>query len=210
MGVTPELSRCAIDLLAVCSTTDDLVVATTAQQPDTVLVDLNSSVTLDTLAELRRAAPAAKIILWVEDISLELAFQAMEIGCRAVLRKSLPPEMIVKCIAKVYAGELWFEKALTDQFLDVRRIALAPREGRLIEALARGLKNKEIAYELLISPGTVKVYMSRLFQKLGVKDRWELAIWALRNMSNGHGTLTAVPKDRRYTLRSIVIPRIPA
>jgi two-component system response regulator DesR len=99
----------------------------------------------------------------------------MGLGVRGILRKTLPTELQVKCLQKVQAGELWFEKALTDSFLCARRVALTQREGQLVSLLSQGLKNKEIATTLMISEGTVKVYLSRLFQKVGVKDRFELA-----------------------------------
>ena len=74
-----------------------------------------------------------------------------------------------------------------------RPIALTKREGQLVSLLSQGLKNKEIASMLLISEGTVKVYLSRLFQKVGVKDRFELALYGLKNLTTGHGTLEKAP-----------------
>ncbi|HSW49254.1 MAG TPA: LuxR C-terminal-related transcriptional regulator, partial [Bryobacteraceae bacterium] len=59
----------------------------------------------------------------------------------------------------------------------------------------QGLKNKEIAATLFISEGTVKVYLSRLFQKLGVKDRFELALFGLKNMPSGEA-LVEMPQPR--------------
>jgi DNA-binding CsgD family transcriptional regulator len=109
----------------------------------------------------------------------------MGLGVRGILRKTLPTELQVKCLQKVQAGELWFEKALTDSFLCARRVALTPREGQLVSLLSQGLKNKEIATTLMISEGTVKVYFSRLFQKVGVKDRFELALFGLKNLTTG-------------------------
>src|SRR5450756_515245 len=127
----------------------------------------------------------SRIVLWVNSISTELAFQAMGLGVRGILRKTLPTELQVKCLQKVQAGELWFEKALTDSFLCARRVALTQREGQLVSLLSQGLKNKEIATTLMISEGTVKVYLSRLFQKVGVKDRFELALFGLKNLTTG-------------------------
>ena len=109
----------------------------------------------------------------------------MGLGVRGILRKTLPTDLQVKCLQKVQAGELWFEKALTDSFLCARRVALTQREGQLVSLLSQGLKNKEIATTLMISEGTVKVYLSRLFQKVGVKDRFELALFGLKNLSTG-------------------------
>ena len=106
-------------------------------------------------------------------------------ACAAFCAKPCPPILQVKCLQKVQAGELWFEKALTDSFLCARRVALTQREGQLVSLLSQGLKNKEIATTLMISEGTVKVYLSRLFQKVGVKDRFELALFGLKNLTTG-------------------------
>src|SRR5450759_2395324 len=100
------------------------------------------------------------------------------------------------------------EKALTDSFLCARRVALTQREGQLVSLLSQGLKNKEIATTLMISEGTVKVYLSRLFQKVGVKDRFELALFGLKNLTTGQ--LPVGEKGHRSAmpgLRSLVLER---
>jgi two-component system response regulator DesR len=187
------------------------------QQPDIVLMDLTGEVTFGALSEMKRAMANSKIVLWVYTISTELAFQAMGLGVRGILRKTLPTDLLTKCLEKVQEGELWFEKALTDSFLSAKRIALTQREGQLVSLLSQGLKNKEIATALLISEGTVKVYLSRLFQKLGVKDRFELAQYGLKNLTAGQHALRA-PGERHPRsadglsmpgLRSIVLERGP-
>ena len=137
------------------------------------------------LSDLKQASPETRIVLWVTAISTELAFQAMGLGIRGILRKQLPADLQVKCLQRVHAGELWFEKALTDSFLNARRVYLTNREGQLVSLLSQGLKNKEIAAALMVSEGTVKVYLSRLFEKTGVKDRFELALFGLRNLTAG-------------------------
>jgi len=162
-------------------------------EPDILLIDLTSDVTFSILSELKKASLNAKIVLWVHSISTELALQAMALGVRGILRKTLPSELLIKCLQRVNEGEFWFEKALTDSFLSAKRIALTKREGQLVSLLSQGLKNKEIASMLLISEGTVKVYLSRLFQKVGVKDRFELALYGLKNLTTGHGTLEKAP-----------------
>jgi two-component system, NarL family, nitrate/nitrite response regulator NarL len=152
--------------------------------PDLILIDLTAEVTFAALSDLKRVMGACKIVLWVNAISTEMAFQAMGLGIKGILRKTLPAELQVKCLQKVWAGELWFEKALTDLFLSARRVVLTPRESQLMSLISRGLKNKEIATALMIEEGTVKVYLSRLFQKVGVKDRFELALYGLKNMTS--------------------------
>jgi DNA-binding NarL/FixJ family response regulator len=97
-------------------------------------------------------------------------------------------DLIVKCLQRVHQGEFWFEKALTDSFLLSTCIPLTKREGQLVLLLSQGMKNKEIATELLITEGTVKVYLSKLFQKVGVKDRFELALYGLKNLTTVYHT----------------------
>ncbi len=179
--------------------------------PDLVLLDLTEDVTFALMSELKKTAGSAKVILWAKSVSVELAFQALGLGVRGILRKQLPAEVQVKCLQKVRAGELWFEKALTDSFLTSRRVSLTNREGQLVSLLAQGMKNKEIAAALNITDGSVKVYLSRLFEKAGVKDRFELALFGLRNLTSGGQLRTEdTPRDAVRTvlgLRSLVMPR---
>jgi DNA-binding NarL/FixJ family response regulator len=100
--------------------------------PDLVLMDLTAEITFAVLSDMKHAMSRSRIVLWVSSISTELAFQAMGLGVRGILRKTLPTELQVKCLQKVQSGELWFEKALTDSFLCARRVALTKREGQLV------------------------------------------------------------------------------
>jgi DNA-binding NarL/FixJ family response regulator len=198
----------AFDLLPTCGTVACLMEQMTAGAPDLILMDLTPEITFAVLSEMKHAMMNCKIVLWVNSISTELAFQAMGLGVRGILRKTLPTDLQVKCLQKVQAGELWFEKALTDSFLCARRVALTQREGQLVSLLSQGLKNKEIATTLMISEGTVKVYLSRLFQKVGVKDRFELALFGLKNLTTGQlpEKSSRVP-SAMPGLRSLVLDR---
>jgi DNA-binding NarL/FixJ family response regulator len=178
-----------LHLLSYCSGVDALKVQLEAGQPDLLLVDLTAGFTLGMLSGLQAIAMQTKIVLWVHSISTELALQAMSLGVRGILRKTLAIETLLRCLNRVNEGELWFEKALTDSIMSARRYSLTRREGQLVSLLSQGLKNKEIATALNISEGTVKVYLSRLFQKLGVKDRFELALYGLKNLTPGGGSL---------------------
>lgn len=185
-GLARILAGCeALDLVSYCPGMDGLRTQMEAIQPDLVLVDLTAGITFGVLSGLHEAASQAKIVLWVHSISTELALQAMSLGVRGILRKTLPTDTLLRCLMRVNDGELWFEKALTDSIMSARRYSLTRREGQLVSLLSQGLKNKEIATALTISEGTVKVYLSRLFQKLGVKDRFELALYGLKNLTPG-------------------------
>jgi DNA-binding NarL/FixJ family response regulator len=201
------------ELLPTCSAVAGVMELVGLGIPDVVLLDLTPDVNFAVLSEMKRAMMNTKIVLWINSISTELAFQAMGVGVRGILRKTLPTDLQVKCLQKVAAGELWFEKALTDSFLCARKVALTQREGQLVSLLSQGLTNKQIATTLMISEGTVKVYLSRLFQKVGVTDRFALALFGLKNLTTGN--LPVDEKGRRLGasasampgLRSLVLER---
>jgi DNA-binding NarL/FixJ family response regulator len=133
------------------------------------------------------------VILWVDEVSAEFASQAISLGVRGLLRRSLPLDIQARCLERVAAGELWVEKTLSNKLLSTKRIALTPRERQLVVLVAQGLKNKEIAYTLGITEGTVKVYLCRLFGKTGANDRLELALFALKNLFVNQTSETASP-----------------
>jgi len=189
----------------------ELVERLQADAPDILLLDLTPDVTFGVLSDIERVVHECKLVLWVSAISTELAFQGMGLGVRGILRKTLSAELQVKCLEKVQDGELWFEKALTDSFLAAKRVVLSRREGQLITLLSHGMKNKEIAAALQITEGTVKVYLSHLFTKVGVKDRFELALFGLKNLTGGHGQSSEQPSRVHDApipnLRSLVMER---
>jgi len=175
-------SEPALELAGVCPSISSLGEELQGSRADLLLMDLTADLTFSVLADLQRRFPSVRVILWVRSISTELAYQAIEHGIRGILKRTHPPETLVKCVQMVADGGLWFEETLKASFLSVKTISLTRREGQLVSLLSQGLKNKEIAATLFISEGTVKVYLSRLFHKLGVKDRFELALYGLRNM----------------------------
>lgn len=152
------------------------------EPPNVILVEVTPDVGLTTLSELRSFS-AAHVVLWVDAISPEFVSQALGLGVRGVLRKNLPIDLQLSCLQRVAAGELWLEKSLTDELLSAKRIVLTARQRQLVMLLVKGMSNKEIAQQLGITVGTVKVYLYRLFQKVDAKGRFELALLALKNLS---------------------------
>jgi two-component system nitrate/nitrite response regulator NarL len=170
-------------LSAVCSTVPELIADVTAERPGVMLIEVTPEIGLDVLHQVKTFAAGVPIVLWVDTVAVEFVSQVIGIGVRGILRKTLPPADVVECLRKVGGGELWIEKPLCDRLLCTKRVALTPRERQLLALLAQGLKNKEIAYTLQITEGTVKVYLSRLFQKVGANDRFDLALFALKNFA---------------------------
>jgi DNA-binding NarL/FixJ family response regulator len=204
-------------LTSICTSIAALIEEGRIHKPDLLLLDMTPDLTFGVLLEAQRQLAGTRIVLWVRSISTELAYQAIEHGVRGILRKTHPPEVLTKCLRMVADGGLWFEETLKASFNSMRAVSLTRRESQLVSLLSQGLKNKEIATTLFISEGTVKVYLSRLFQKLGVKDRFELALFGLKNMPTGE-SLVEMPQPRvpmpqrreagqSQWLRSIVLER---
>ncbi len=195
-------------LTGVSNSADSLGTTLEKERPDILLLDLTTGVSFQLLQELKKRSESCKMLLWVNGISTELAFQAMGLGIRGIVRKTLPAETLIECLRKVQRGELWFEKTLTDSMLSARKVSLTRREGQLVTLLSHGLKNKEIATVLCVSENTVKVYLSRLFQKAGVKDRLELALYGLRNVSGGQGRMDQPVRHSRGLHETMAAPPV--
>lgn len=168
---------------AVCLAGNELPQFAAGGACDIVVADAACGVTLDIVRALRVSAPEVAVILWVDMVSTEFISQAIALGTRGVLRKNAELESCLECLRHVAAGELWLDAELTHKLLRTRTIKISLRERQLMGLLAQGLKNKEIAYRLGITEGTVKVYISRLFVKVGANDRFELALLALKNLA---------------------------
>lgn len=132
------------------------------------------------LTDVKTASPNSFPVLWIVDLPEVECFRALQLGARGILKKSLPPTLIVDCLRAVAKGSVWIEHTLSGQvagFLNRRQTPrLTPREREIVSCLCRGMRNKEIATELSITPGTVKVHLMHIFEKTGVKDRFELAV----------------------------------
>jgi len=167
---------------SVCTNLPDLMDQISKEHPHIVVFEVTPAIDLNTLHDVISLDRDLAIILWVDDVSAEFASQAISLGVRGLLRRSLPLEIQSRCLERVAAGELWVEKTLSNKLLSTRRIALTPRERQLVVLVSQGLKNKEIAYTLGVTEGTVKVYLCRLFEKTGASDRLELALFGLKNL----------------------------
>jgi len=186
---------------------------------DILLIEANSFVTLESIRDLREDAPNASVVLWVDGVAPEFISQALALGVLGIIAKTAPTATLIQCLLSVANGELWIDGKLSARLLANRNVHLTPREGQLMGLLAQGLSNKEIAWSLGITEGTTKVYLSRLFDKTGTCDRFELALLALRNLAPSSAAASETPASRDtravpYTLSSFVIkgasPKSPA
>ncbi len=166
--------------------------------PDVLLLDLRMP-NLDGLSALQALQQSNRhtrvIVLTASDDKNEFV-QAMKLGCSGIVLKQTAPDLIVKSIRKVHAGEIWLDShttaAVMRQFQTGsdtsanqgsgkgrERSPLSAREREIVALVAQGYKNKEMAEKMFISEQTVKNHLHNIFDKLGVSDRLELALYAI-------------------------------
>ncbi|MGA2115346.1 MAG: response regulator transcription factor [Bryobacteraceae bacterium] len=174
-------------------------------EPDILLLDLKMP-GLDGLATLQRIQSSRGktrvIVLTASDDKNEFV-QAMKLGTSGIVLKQTATDMLIKSIRKVHAGEIWLDShttaAVIRQFVanedappmasssaptvsrERERSPLSQREREIVALVAQGFKNKEMAEKMFISEQTVKNHLHNIFDKLGVSDRLELALYAIHN-----------------------------
>ena len=172
-------------------------------EPDILLLDLKMP-GLDGLGTLQRLQVAKNktrvIVLTASDDKNEFV-QAMKLGTSGIVLKQTATELLIKSIRKVHAGEIWLDShttaAVIRQFVandeapaqaqasptprERERSPLSQREREIVALVAQGFKNKEMAEKMFISEQTVKNHLHNIFDKLGVSDRLELALYAIHN-----------------------------
>jgi two-component system nitrate/nitrite response regulator NarL len=181
-GLAKVLTACEdFDYRGSAPALNDAFAAARDSQPDIMLVDHSAGLkaVFEFIADVKNAGIRCQIVLWVHELAEVDCFRALRCGARGVLKKTSPVEVLVDCLRTVARGEVWIEGS-PDPSPDgmERRSAprLTPREKQIVQQICEGLKNKEIAQALSITAGTVKVHLMHVFEKTGVKDRFELAI----------------------------------
>ncbi|MFN9430711.1 MAG: LuxR C-terminal-related transcriptional regulator [Acidobacteriota bacterium] len=175
-------SQPEIELVGTASNPSEALPSIRTLQPDVILLDQAAGIrtVFNLLSELRTFSPLSRVVLWVVDLAEIESFRLLQLGARGILRRTLPISALIDCLHTVAKGNLWLENALSDHvvgFLNRKSPnRLTPREREIVRAVCRGMKNKEIAGLLQITPGTVKVHLMHIFEKTGVKGRFELAV----------------------------------
>jgi len=205
LGSDPEFQ-----LLQVSRSHQDLLAASQAHQPNVIVCGLTRETDLRSMRELQLGSPRSALVLWAREVSTEVAHQAVEQGVRGFLSTTATAEHFRECLRVSSRGELWMESSLTMNLLHNRPINLSKRQSELIALLVQGLKNKEIATALGISEGTVKAYLTTLYEKVGARDRFDLALFGLKNMGERHGVVSSAEPLRspsRTPLRTMIARR---
>jgi DNA-binding NarL/FixJ family response regulator len=177
---------------------DDVVPAVEQHRPDILLLDLKMPGMhgLAILQKLQTDGMATKVIVLTASEDKNEFVQAMKLGTCGIVLKQSPTDLLIKSIRKVHAGEIWLDThttaAVMRQFSANEEYAALPTNGRsrersplsqrereIVGLVAQGFKNKEMAEKMFISEQTVKNHLHNIFDKLGVSDRLELALYAI-------------------------------
>jgi DNA-binding NarL/FixJ family response regulator len=183
--------------LGAAGTLAEAMDAVREREPDVVLVDQSAGLkqTFQFISDAKSTRPRCYAVLWVNELAEIDCFRALQLGARGILKKSAAIAAIRTCLRAVSQGEVWIENSLSGRSVNSleRRSAarLTPREKDIVQQVCGGLKNKEIAEALAITPGTVKVHLMHIFEKTGVKDRFELAVQGRRLLGSGRLAETA-------------------
>jgi DNA-binding NarL/FixJ family response regulator len=159
------------------------------QHPSVLILDKGFGIQaiLDWLTEMQsgEGTPSQTgMVVWGVSVTEAEALRFLQAGARGILRKSAGVQAVVACLRTVAAGRSWMEDSVfRDSTRSDRypRSELTAREQQVLELVEQGFKNKEIATELGIRPGTVKIHLKHIFEKTGVRGRYGLALNGLRD-----------------------------
>ncbi len=159
---------------------------------------------------IRRAQPDTKVIIIAHRTGEEETVDYLRRGVRGILTRSVSPDLLVRCVRKVAAGETWLDNQGVNWVIEAYRsqaeqgaspkqqLRLSEKEMLIIGGVTQGLKNKDIAQEVGTTEQVVKNYLRKIYDKLGVSDRLELALYSMhRRLLDGY-----VPPSGRESLPS--------
>ena len=166
------------------------MVSPNADKTEVLIIDkgLGTKVVLEALAQLPTddSAPRSTlptVVIWGMSITEAEALRFLQAGAKGIIRKSADGTTVLACLRAVIQGRSWMQDSVFRESLlpeSQIRTDLTPRENQVMELVEQGFKNREIAQELGIRPGTVKIHLKHIFEKTGVRGRYGLAISGLK------------------------------
>jgi DNA-binding NarL/FixJ family response regulator len=138
--------------------------------------------------------PGAKLVVVTQRAGEQETVDYLRRGVRGILARAVSPELLVRCVRKVAAGETWLDKQGVNWVIDAYRtqalqgnasqqhlLRLSQKELMIINGVTQGMKNKEIAREVGTTEQVVKNYLRKIYDKLHVVDRLDLALYSMRH-----------------------------
>ncbi len=168
---------------------------------------------VDAIPELVRRAPDAKLIVQMAETDEVKTVELYRRGVRGVVPRSISPDLLVKCVRKIAAGETWIDNQSVSWVIEAYRSQatvlvnprsrphLSQKEVAIITCITRGMRNKEIAYQIGTTEQVIKNYLRKIYDKLGVSDRLELALYCLH-----HQLLKHYPQEAVNELQANQVP----
>ena len=147
----------------------------------------------EVVTNLLAVAPALKIVLVMNEPTEEETVEFLRRGVRGIVTRSVGPDLLIRCIRKVHEGETWLDsremnwvieayRAQASQLTTPRsRMKLSTKELQIISGVTQGLRNKDIAQEVGTTEQVVKNYLRKIYDKLGISDRLELALYCMHH-----------------------------
>lgn len=145
------------------------------------------------IPELLRMAPNLKIIVQASYSDESHTVELYRRGVRGIISRAISPDLLVKCVRKIASGETWIDNQSINLVIEAYRSQaaalvsprsqprLSPKEMAIITCITQGKRNKEIAYQLGTTEQVIKNYLRKIYDKLGVSDRLELALYCLHH-----------------------------
>lgn len=174
-------------------------------QPTVAVIDRSYGMhgLIEMIGQLKQRCPETEVIIWASSITDVECFRALQAGALGILRKTASTEIMIDCFRSVANRELWTENLYFNretQLTEPRSRPLTPRETEVAELVSKGMKNREIGEALGIATGTVKIHLMHIFEKTGIRDRFELALQGLR---------LATERDRKAVKRVSAVELAP-
>lgn len=147
----------------------------------------------EAIPDMLRRAPNAKLIVQVSENSESFIVDLYRRGVRGVISRSISPDLLIRCVRKIADGETWIDNQSVSWVIEAYRSEannltnpklqprLSPKELSIIGCVTQGMRNKEIAYKIGTTEQVVKNYLRKIYDKLGVSDRLELALYCLHH-----------------------------
>jgi DNA-binding NarL/FixJ family response regulator len=148
---------------------------------------------VEAVANLLRQNPTLRIVVVTPDADEDLTLELFRRGAHGIVSRAVEPELLVECLRKVVAGETWLDSQGARWVMAAYRnqnnrptgsrpkVQLTPKEMLIVSCVTQGMKNKEIALRVGTTEQVVKNYLRKVYDKLGVADRLELALYCLNH-----------------------------
>ncbi len=201
-----------IRVVAQADSLEQLRAAIERHPADVVLVEgeLLTGAT-NSIPELRRIAPDIKLIVQTEFADQNQTVALYRHGIRGIISRSISADLLVRCVRRIAGGETWIDNQALNWVIEAYRsqetallnphpqIRLSPKQTAIITCIVQGKRNKEIAFQLGTTEQVIKNYLRKIYEKLGVSDRLELALYCLHNkiIDEGVDEIAAVLRARQ-------------